>query len=163
RVTQRVCMCPRPGAAMPKGRAHAAFELLDGRVAGPRPSIGLGGNVLLFFRATGSGIPLPRRIGREKEWTMTDTSALVREAREELARFPALLDGMVDGLSPARWRARPAPGEWSAVEIVCHLRDEEAEDFGARIRVLLDGSTRFTAIDPEGWATARSYHATDPI
>jgi hypothetical protein len=93
---------------------------------------------------------------------MTDTSALVREARHELARFPALLDGMVAGLSPARWRARPAPDEWSAVEIVCHLRDEEAEDFGARVRVILGGSAFFTPVDPEGWATARRYHAADP-
>jgi hypothetical protein len=93
---------------------------------------------------------------------MTDPSTLLREARHELARFPALLDGMIAGLSPARWCARPAPDEWSAVEIVCHLRDEEAEDFGARIRVLLDGGARFAPIDPVGWATARRYHAADP-
>src|SRR5262245_28854698 len=94
---------------------------------------------------------------------MTDAGALLREARQELARFPDVLDAMVVDLTPARWRARPAPDEWSAVEIVCHLRDEEAEDFGARIRVILDGDARFAAIDPEGWATARRYHAADPI
>ena len=93
---------------------------------------------------------------------MIDTSALVREARQELARIPALLDGIVGGLSPARWRARPAPDEWSAVEIVCHLRDEEAEDFGARVRVILAGDTQFAPIDPQGWATARRYHEADP-
>lgn len=93
---------------------------------------------------------------------MADPAALLREARQELARFPSLLDGLVTGLSPARWRARPAPDEWSAVEIVCHLRDEEAEDFGARIRVLLSGGARFAPIDPGGWATARRYDAADP-
>jgi len=93
---------------------------------------------------------------------MTDPSALLREARQELARFPSLLDGVVAGLSPAGWRARPAPNEWSAVEIVCHLRDEEAEDFGARVRVVLGGSTRFAPIDPVGWAAARRYQAADP-
>jgi hypothetical protein len=93
---------------------------------------------------------------------MTDASALLREARHELTRFPSVLDGVVARLSPAVWRARPAPDEWSAVEIVCHLRDEEAEDFGARIRVLLGGSTRFAPIDPDGWAVARHYHAADP-
>jgi hypothetical protein len=94
---------------------------------------------------------------------MTDPSALLHEARRELARFPALLDAMVAGLAPVGWRARPAPDEWAPVEIVCHLRDEEAEDFGARVRVLLEGGTRFTPVDPEGWAMARRYHDADPV
>jgi len=93
---------------------------------------------------------------------MTDPATLLVEARRELARFPAILDSVVGGLAPARWRARPAPDEWAPVEIVCHLRDEEAEDFGARVRVILEGGTRFTPIDPEGWATARRYHDADP-
>jgi hypothetical protein len=53
--------------------------------------------------------------------------------------------------------ARPAPAEWASVEIVCHLRDEEVEDFGARLRVVLDGGQSFTPIDPERWATERRY------
>jgi DinB superfamily len=93
---------------------------------------------------------------------MTDPLRLLREARQELARFPALLDAVVAGLTPERWRARPAPDEWAAVEIVCHLRDEEAEDFGARVRVILEGGTRFAPIDPEGWAMARRYHDAEP-
>jgi hypothetical protein len=51
---------------------------------------------------------------------MTDPATLLGEARRELARFPAILDSVVDGLAPGRWRARPAPDEWAAVEIVCH-------------------------------------------
>lgn len=94
---------------------------------------------------------------------MTDPSALLSEARRELARFPPLLDGIVAELAPGRWRARPASDEWAPIEIVCHLRDEEAEDFGARVRVILEGGTRFTPVDPEGWARARGYHDTDPI
>jgi DinB superfamily len=93
---------------------------------------------------------------------MTDPAALLVETRHELARFPALLDALVAGLTSERWRARPAPTEWSTVEIVCHLRDEEAEDFGARVRVLLEGGTQFAPIDPVGWATARHYHDADP-
>ena len=93
---------------------------------------------------------------------MTDATTLLREARRELGRFPALLDGIVAALSPAQWRARPAPEEWAPVEIVCHLRDEEAEDFGARVRVVLEGGTRFASIDPEGWARDRRYLEADP-
>jgi DinB superfamily len=93
---------------------------------------------------------------------MTDPAVLLGEARRELARFPTLLDAVVGGLTPERWRARPALDEWAAVEIVCHLRDEEAEDFGARVRVILESGARFAPIDPEGWAIARRYHEADP-
>jgi hypothetical protein len=93
---------------------------------------------------------------------MTDPSTLLNEARRELLRLPTLLDAMVAGFPVERWRSRPVPDEWAPVEIVCHLRDEEAEDFGARVRVILEGGTRFAPIDPEGWATARRYHDADP-
>ena len=93
---------------------------------------------------------------------MTDSRTLLDEARKELARFPAVLDALVSELTPGRWRARPASGEWAPVEIVCHLRDEEAEDFGARVRVVLEGGTRFASIDPEAWARDRRYLEADP-
>jgi hypothetical protein len=93
---------------------------------------------------------------------MTDSRMLLDEARKELARFPAVLDALVSGLTPGRWRARPASGEWAPVEIVCHLRDEEAEDFGARVRIVLGGGGPFAPIDPEGWAKARRYREADP-
>jgi DinB family protein len=93
---------------------------------------------------------------------MTDARTLLAEARRELARFPAVLGTLVSGLTLGRWRARPAPGEWAPVEIVCHLRDEEAEDFEARVHVVLEGGTRFASIDPEGWARDRRYLEADP-
>lgn len=93
---------------------------------------------------------------------MTDPTALLSQARRELARLPTLLDALVADLTAERWRARPAPDEWAPVEIVCHLRDEEVLDFGARVRVILEGGARFTPVDPEGWAIARRYHEADP-
>jgi hypothetical protein len=93
---------------------------------------------------------------------MTDGSVLVSESRRELARFPALLGTLLAGLDAESWRARPAPDEWAPVEIVCHLRDEEAEDFGARLRVILAGEDRFLPIDPERWAVERGYREADP-
>ncbi|MGH7322532.1 MAG: DinB family protein, partial [Candidatus Rokuibacteriota bacterium] len=82
---------------------------------------------------------------------------VLTEARRELARFPTVLSSLVGDLDEATWRARPAPGEWAPVEILCHLRDEEAEDFGARVRVILEGGRQFTSIDPERWARERRY------
>jgi DinB superfamily len=84
--------------------------------------------------------------------------SLLVEARGELARLPIVLEALLAGLDGAVARTRPALGEWSPVEILCHLRDEEIEDFGARLRVIVDGTSEFTPIDPERWAVERRYH-----
>jgi hypothetical protein len=88
---------------------------------------------------------------------MHDPRDILTSARRELARVPAVLETLLNDLDPATWRTRPAPAEWAPVEIVCHLRDEELEDFGARLRVVLEGGTSFVPIDPEKWAVERRY------
>ena len=79
------------------------------------------------------------------------------EARRELERLPAVLEALLAGFDEVGARTRPAPGEWSPVEILCHLRDEETEDFGARLRVIVDGTGEFAPIAPERWAEERRY------
>jgi hypothetical protein len=91
-----------------------------------------------------------------------DAAAVLAGARRELARLPAILPGLLGGLEAMLWRERPAPAEWSPVEILCHLRDEEIEDFGARVRAILDGASAFAPIDPERWAIERRYDRADP-
>jgi hypothetical protein len=93
--------------------------------------------------------------------TPADAAALLAAARAELARMPGVLAGLVAGLDDAGWRARPAASEWAPVEILCHLRDEETEDFGARVRVIAKRGKRFTPIDPERWAVERRYLEDD--
>ena len=85
------------------------------------------------------------------------SATLLMEARRELGRLPPVLDALLTGLDPAGARTRPADAEWSPVEILCHLRDEETEDFGARLRVILDGAGEFAPIAPERWAEERRY------
>jgi hypothetical protein len=91
-----------------------------------------------------------------------DPAALLASARSELARLPGALDALLAGLDRDAWRARPVPAEWAPVEIVCHLRDEETEDFGARVRVVFDGGAAFARIDPARWADERRYRDADP-
>lgn len=56
----------------------------------------------------------------------------------------------------SEWRSRK--GKWSLIEIACHLRDEEQEDFKARLAsVLKDPSKPFTPIDPASWVESRNY------
>ena len=57
----------------------------------------------------------------------------------------------------ARWK--PAPERWSLLEIVNHLYDEEIEDFGRRIELVLSDPDRpWPPIDPEGWVVQRGYN-----
>lgn len=93
---------------------------------------------------------------------VAEPAAVLTAARRELARLPAILDGLVGDLDDTTWRARPAPEEWAPLEILCHLRDEDAEDFPARIRVILDGGREFAPIDPERWVAERRYRDDDP-
>ncbi|HEY7649649.1 MAG TPA: DinB family protein [Methylomirabilota bacterium] len=94
--------------------------------------------------------------------TSPAAAVVLANARRELARLPVLLDALLAGLDDDQWRARPAPNEWSPVEIVCHLRDEEVEDFGARVRVIAERGASFAPIDPERWAVERRYREAEP-
>jgi hypothetical protein len=88
---------------------------------------------------------------------MHDPGSMLGAARNALAGLPPLLDAMLADLDDAMARTRPVADEWAPIEILCHLRDEETEDFGARLRAVLDGHGEFAPIDPEGWVQARSY------
>jgi len=93
---------------------------------------------------------------------MLGPGVLPSEARRELARLLPVLDLLTVDLDGGGWRARPAAAEWSPIEIVCHLRDEEAEDFPARLRGVLAGGQQLAPIDPERWAEERRYRDADP-
>jgi hypothetical protein len=92
---------------------------------------------------------------------MAEDATLLQSARTELARLVPILDTLLSDLDAASWRDRPAPAEWSPVEIVCHLRDEETEDFGARLRVVANGGSAFVPIEPARWAEERRYRDAD--
>ena len=55
---------------------------------------------------------------------------------ETIAATPARLRELVAAIGPARLTPLPAPGKWSARDIVCHLADTEIA-FGFRLRQAL--------------------------
>jgi hypothetical protein len=83
-----------------------------------------------------------------------------------LTRFTANADALaalVRSASDEQARWKPSPTEWSILEVICHLYDEEREDFRARTRSLLETPLAdFTPIDPGNWVTARGYNQRDP-
>ena len=83
---------------------------------------------------------------------------------QALRRFPQVLCSLVGDLSDATWRFIPESGNWSILQVVCHLRDEEIEDFRLRLRSTIETPEKpWPKIDPEGVAVERQYQEQKPI
>lgn len=68
--------------------------------------------------------------------------------------FKALLSDLTEEIF--LWK--PNPDKWCLLEIVCHLYDEEREDFRARTKHVLETPTEpLPPIDPQGWVNTRQY------
>jgi hypothetical protein len=80
-----------------------------------------------------------------------------------MARTPASLRALLTNLPTADARWRPPSGAWSILEILCHLCDEEVDDFRTRVEsTLRDPAAAWNPIDPEGAARERRYNEQDP-
>jgi DinB superfamily len=53
---------------------------------------------------------------------------------------------------------KSGPKKWSLLEIVCHMHDEEREDFRARLKHVLENNPGdLPPIDPPAWVVDRKY------
>ncbi len=79
-----------------------------------------------------------------------------------LAATPAALQAHLAAQPESAWRQSPAPGAWSATEILCHLRDVEREINLPRLRRILTEEDAFIAArETDRWAQERGYAAED--
>ncbi len=70
--------------------------------------------------------------------------------------------GQLADVPAGGWKRRPAPDEWSATEIVCHLRDVEREVHLPRLHAVVESDNPFIAgADTDPWAAERNYQAED--
>lgn len=84
---------------------------------------------------------------------------LIYNALEQNA---ATFQALFSGVSPEEYRWRPQPDKWSLIEVLCHLHDEEREDFRARLKhTLQTPEERLPRINPVGWVTERDYAHQD--
>ena len=69
---------------------------------------------------------------------------------QRLDSMTVVLPALVQNLSDADMRWHPPSGNWSLLEIVCHLAEEEVNDFRARVKTILDDPNQpWPAIVPE--------------
>src|SRR3990172_6583075 len=88
---------------------------------------------------------------------------LTAEERDRLIRRyaegPAKLRAALAAVPAEAMQWRPAPGEFSVHEIVCHCADSET-NAAARIRYLVaEEKPLILGYDPDNWAAAFDYHS----
>jgi FMN phosphatase YigB (HAD superfamily) len=87
-------------------------------------------------------------------------SSVLARLKGHLGAFLSMLSSLDD----ESWTGCPRSGEWSPVEIVCHLRDVELEVNQPRIQAVLDQQNPFVhAADPDAWAAERAYASQPPL
>ena len=82
------------------------------------------------------------------------TETIIHQLHHNGTLFKAMLSGLENDI--ITWR--PNPEHWCILEIICHLRDEEVEDFRTRVKsVLTDPSVPLPKITPTKWVIERKY------
>ena len=77
----------------------------------------------------------------------------------ELIDSTNMIRSLLQGITDEQARVRPAADAWSILEVICHLYDEEREDFREHLNYILNrGSREWHRIDPQAWVTARKYN-----
>lgn len=77
---------------------------------------------------------------------------------QELSRNSDVFKSLLNGISEEEYLWKSAPEKWCLLEIICHLHDEEREDFRARTkRVLENPKKKLEPFDPLKWVEQRNY------
>ena len=87
----------------------------------------------------------------------------IEERLSRLQRTPGELESAIAGKSDAELGWRPDARNWSAKEIVCHLRDVERE-YIERFHLVLENDAPKIYMEPDGnerWPVDLQYHRND--
>src|SRR5579863_8778797 len=81
---------------------------------------------------------------------------------QDLAHGADIFRALVLGVTQAEAQVRPTPESWSILEVICHLGDEEREDFRQRVDLSLNHpGEEWPPIHPGAWVTERRYNERD--
>ncbi len=81
---------------------------------------------------------------------------------QELENSTEMVRALVSGITPQEARVKPNPHSWSILEVICHLYDEEREDFREHLDFILHRQhEEWHQIDPQAWVTERNYNEQD--
>ncbi len=80
----------------------------------------------------------------------------------ELVDSTNMISALLAGITEEEARVKPNPESWSILETLCHLYDEEREDFREHLDFILHRQNeQWHRIDTEGWVKSRKYNQQD--
>lgn len=89
---------------------------------------------------------------------MTNHSRIIAHLTANWQVFESLLTDV----SPEEASWKPDESHWSILEVLCHLIDEEKEDFRTRVKHVLETPNQpLPPIDPQAWVKDRKYAEQD--
>lgn len=81
---------------------------------------------------------------------------------ENLSSNQHIFSTILSNKSQEEYSWKPTTNKWCLLEIVCHLYDEEREDFRGRVKHTLETpEDQLPSIDPVGWVKGRKYMDQD--
>lgn len=87
---------------------------------------------------------------------------LPSEITQELSRNIEVFQSLLKNRSREQVIWKPSPDKWCMLEVLCHLIDEEKDDFRTRVKSVLDDpSKKPPPIDPVSLVTSKKYIEQD--
>ncbi|RPJ29330.1 MAG: DinB family protein [Chloroflexi bacterium] len=81
---------------------------------------------------------------------------------QELQNSTDIIRALLSCIAQEEARLKPDADSWSILEVICHLHDEEREDFREHLDFILHRQNEeWHGIDPQGWVTERNYNKQD--
>jgi hypothetical protein len=81
---------------------------------------------------------------------------------QELVNSTEMIRALLAGITQEEAQTRPDLESWSMLEVVCHLYDEEREDFREHLDFILHRQDEeYHAINPQAWIKDRRYNEQD--
>ncbi len=78
----------------------------------------------------------------------------------ELVDSTNMIMALLAGVSEEQARVKPDADSWSVLEVLCHLYDEEREDFREHLDFILHRQEQgWHPISPPAWVTERGYNS----
>lgn len=83
-----------------------------------------------------------------------DSAYFIQQLQANQKTFLHLFEGLT--AAERLWKA--SPDHWCPLEVLCHLHDEEVEDFRIRLKLVLESPDQDPPpIDPPAWVQERNY------
>ena len=95
---------------------------------------------------------------------VTDGGPGMATLDEQLARMERTVNdyaAVVKNVSDAQLTKRPDPKNWSAKEVICHVRDTEESFMMRFLSIMAMDDPKFLPVEPDRWAVERQYQRND--